>query len=290
MELLKNHKNILPFAINPTTPVFNTIEAAGFNKDNFFITYRYLDPLLFDLNKKGFLNGHTPFSSIVAFNSLLAAHLTNSKYIALSNEASSNEPTVPDSTVNHQYSKSILFENDFRNYVSNYINDELNYFSFLRPLSELQIAKLFSKFEHQYNAFKSCNVGGKNNIWCCSCAKCLFTYIILSPFITQTKMKEIFGKNIFDDDKLKNELDKLSGVENIKPFECVGTVEEVNIALQSLDDNEVINKPLLQHYRNSISANTNYIKLSDYDFQKINENNFLPDDFKTILINALKSI
>ena len=39
---------------------------------------------MLQLNKEGFLNGHTPFSALVAFSSLIAARLLNLSYVALS--------------------------------------------------------------------------------------------------------------------------------------------------------------------------------------------------------------
>lgn len=289
LELLKKNKNVIPFAINPRGAIFDTLKSAGFEENQLFIINRYLDKQLLDLNSKGYLNGHTPFSSVVAFNTLLAAHLTNSKYIALSNESSANESTVPGSDINHQYSKSIYFERDFRYYVNKNISKELNYFSFLRPLSELQIAKLFSKYKNHYFTFKSCNVGSKTDSWCGKCPKCLFTYIILSPFIKQETLEKIFDKNIFNDIELKNELDKLIGIADVKPFECVGTIEEVNIALSFLLNQKNVDKSLLMYY-NNINIFDKYIKLSEYDFKNFNEENFLPGHFKVILKNALDEI
>lgn len=60
--------------------------------------------------------------------------------------------------INHQYSKSYEFENDFEEYSKKYLKTEIKYFSFLRPLNELQIAKLFSKYKKYHKVFKSCNV------------------------------------------------------------------------------------------------------------------------------------
>ena len=67
---------------------------------------------MLQLNSEGYINGHTPFSAIVAFSSVLTAALNGQKYITLSNENSANESTVKDSKVNHQYSKSYEFELD----------------------------------------------------------------------------------------------------------------------------------------------------------------------------------
>jgi hypothetical protein len=187
---------------------------------------RKIDPTLLELNAKGYLNGHTPFSAMLAFYTRLASALSGIPNVALSNENSANESTVIGTSVNHQYSKSLEFEDDFRAYASGF-----NYFSFLRPLSELQIAMLFSRFTDYHDVFRSCNVGSKEDIWCGHCAKCLFAYIILSPFIEPKRLNEIFGKSMLDDMTMELEFKQLIGEAETKPFECVGTVSEVRQAL-----------------------------------------------------------
>lgn len=71
--------------------------------------------------------------------------------MALSNESSANESTVKGSTVNHQYSKSFKFEEDFHRYEAEYLPGSAYYFSMLRPLSEFQIARFFAQ-QKQYHA------------------------------------------------------------------------------------------------------------------------------------------
>ena len=232
LEVLKNGTfDIKPFLLNPREASLRTIDIGGFSADESVIVNRFLDPKLIELNKSGFLNGHTPFSALLAFVSSLTAIASGSKYIALSNENSANESTVPGLKINHQYSKSLEFEDDFAWYVKHYIHPELYYFSFLRPLNELQIAALFSNYPQHFYSFRSCNVGSKTDRWCGHCPKCLFTYIILSPFIPPDTLEKIFGKNLLDDLSLKPILDELDGHAAIKPFECVGTPQEVNASL-----------------------------------------------------------
>ena len=225
-------KRPLPLIMNPRGATIQCVERAGFTMDDVIVIKRSIDPLLLELNKKGALNGHTPFSAMLAFYTLLASALTGCRNrIALSNENSANESTVAGSGVNHQYSKSFEFEQDFRRYVADNISGKFNYYSFLRPLSELQIAMLFSQHRHYHDIFRSCNAGSKEDIWCGHCAKCLFAYIILSPFIEPERLNAVFGKNMLDDESLKKEFDELTGGAETKPFECVGTVSEVLDAL-----------------------------------------------------------
>ncbi len=233
LELLKEAKGSLvrPFLLNPREASLRTIEIAGFRVDESVVVHRRLDPELLILNEKGFLNGHTPFSALLAFVSALTAILSGSRYIALSNESSANESTVPGSKVNHQYSKSFEFERDFSDYLHQYIHPDLYYFSFLRPLNELQIAALFSQFPQHHFSFRSCNVGSKTDSWCGHCPKCLFTYVMLSPFLPQTKLEKIFGKNLLKDKSLQYIMDQLDGKAPVKPFECVGTPDEVKASV-----------------------------------------------------------
>jgi hypothetical protein len=241
---------------------------------------------MLEFNKDGYLNGHIPFSSIVGFISIWLGLLYETKYIVLSNEESANEENVVfnDLKVNHQYSKSFEFENDFRNYISEYITKDVEYFSFLRPLQEIHIAKLFAKNKQYFDIFLSCNVGSKKNIWCSKCPKCMFTYIMLCNFIDDKDMIKIFGTNMLDDITLQKTFDNLYKSEEVKPFECVGTYDEINFALQQkikqYDDN---NMPiLLRGYRGNLKI--------DYNLEVDFTNNNLPTKFKTILERNVKAL
>ena len=124
------------------------------------------------------------------------AYINGKKYVVLSNEASANESTVKNSTVNHQYSKSFEFENDFVEYEKKYIDSGVFYFSLLRPLSEFQIAKYFSKLTPFHKLFRSCNIGSKTDSWCGNCSKCLFVFLILSPFLPYAHVCDIIGNDM----------------------------------------------------------------------------------------------
>jgi hypothetical protein len=206
-------------------------KTAGYADSQVIQVSRTIDPALLELNKQGYLNGHTPFSSIIAFSSLIFAYLMGKKYIVLSNESSANEGNTANG-VNHQYSKSIEFERDFREYVSRMSADLPEYFSLLRPWSEWQITRKFCTFPQYLNVFKSCNVGSKTNVWCAKCAKCLYVYIMLSAFLEEEKLAAVFGENLLRNPELFPILEALKNPDYDKPFECVGTREEVNAALE----------------------------------------------------------
>jgi hypothetical protein len=264
--------------------------AAGKTGDQTVDFYREIHPQLIKLNDEGFLNGHTPFSALLAFYSLLAAFLTGRQDILLSNESSANEVTVPGTKINHQYSKSVEFEKDFKEYYHGNISPDFNYFSFLRPLSEIQIARIFSGMPNFFHQFRSCNVGSKTGRWCGSCPKCLFTYIILSPFLKPETLNGIFGHNLLDDPSLEKTLEELSGIAAVKPFECIGTIEEVNVALnEAVKMYEKDNLPFLlkkfQTQRNLVNISGEYFKAG---LHQILPHHYLPENYLNFLIKALR--
>ena len=232
LELLKKAGvPVYGYIINPRGATLHTAEVAGLCGDHLMKVKRTLDARMLELNRQGYLNGHTPFSALVAFSTLLAARLLGLSRIALSNESSANESTVPGTTVNHQYSKSFQFEKDFHEYSEKYLPQSALYFSLLRPLSEFQIAKFFARCTAYHNIFRSCNAGSKTDSWCGHCPKCLFVYVILSPFLEPERLREIFGADMLNDVTMAETLDKLTGILEEKPFECVGSRDEINTAL-----------------------------------------------------------
>ncbi len=217
--------------LNPTEAAIKIAEVGGCK--NPIIIKRIIDPKLLELNKQGYLNGHTPFSAYLAFLSTFAGVLYDYKNLVVSNEVSSNEGNVDwlGQEINHQYSKTSEFEQDFRDYSKNYLSSSANYFSFLRNFGELQISEKFSKMEKYHKLFRSCNKGSKQGIWCGKCPKCVSTYLLLYPFLG-SKLKKIFGKNLLEDESLISLVRGLLRENNeVKPFECVATALEIKTAI-----------------------------------------------------------
>ena len=280
-----DHENNDAFIINPKAIHLECANISGYG-DKTIIVKRALDKGLIELNTMGFLNGHTPFSALVSFITLLSAYLANKKYIVLSNEASANEANVIGTKVNHQYSKSFEYENDFNNYVKDNFKVDIHYFSLLRPLTELQIAYLFTKYPKYHQVFKSCNVGSKNEPWhwCCNCPKCLFVYIILSPFLSDKELLEIFGENLYAKEDLLDIFLELTGNSKHKPFECVGTYEEVNYAISRKIEKTAGDLPyLLKYYQDHFKLTPENNILKSY-----NEENNLNEYFDNIVKENIK--
>jgi hypothetical protein len=229
-ELKKRKEKIGCFLVNPTKTMKKIVRLAGMSKDS-VIVKREIDPLLLELNKKGYLNGHTPITAVLAFLSVFAAFLFNYKNIAFSNEKSANEGNLKylGKTINHQWSKSLEFERKFKNYCQKYLVKGTNYFSYLRKYRELEIAKIFTQYPQYFSTFSSCNQVLAKKLkkrWCGNCPKCLFVYATFYPFLEKKQLLKIFGKDIFENKKLLPAMKGLLDQGRPKPFECVGTKKE----------------------------------------------------------------
>jgi hypothetical protein len=202
---------------------------------------RSIDHKLFDMNKQWYYNWHVPITGIIAFVLEIAAYLYDYRYIVLANEKSADEPnTIMDwISINHQYSKSFEFEKDFDRYVNSYISSDVKYFSLLRWMYEIFIAREFIKYWKYFDVFSSCNNNFKiieenkttRDRRCCICPKCAFVYAIFRPFLDDEQTKLIFGKELYGEIWLESLFKELLGISWIKPFECVWTNEEVVLAM-----------------------------------------------------------
>ena len=235
LELLKKEKkHIGVMVLNPRPVHKEIIKIAGI-KEKVFIQ-REIDPKLLELNRRGFLNGHVPFTAYLSFLGVLVSNIFGYSHIAFSNEKSAEEENLiwRGRKINHQYSKSFDFEKKFRKYLVNYLSKGVSYQSRLRKLTELEIAEIFSRYPEYFAVFRSCNsgfkLGSKKQAWCGKCAKCLFSFLIFYPYLPEKELLKIFGENFLEKPELQPILKNfLSG---LKPFDCVGTRSEIKKALK----------------------------------------------------------
>lgn len=233
LSLLHNHHlNFSTLALNPSLATTRLLD--HFSLPDRVTATRALDPALLELNQTGYLNGHVPFSAYLAFLGLLVGYLNGNELVIASNEASSEEGNVTylGHSINHQYSKTFAFELDLQRYCTE-LGIPHRYFSFLRPLGDLQIMGIFARFPSLFPLFRSCNVGQTRDLWCTQCAKCLSTFILLRPFVSSNTLLQIFGRDLLADPSLFTLLQSLRGQNAVKPFECVGTTREIESVLSS---------------------------------------------------------
>ena len=216
------------FIMNPVGAKLKKIKSSGIEK----FSGVSLMKIGGGFEKDRILKGHKPLSAVLAFAAVLVGYLAKTKYVIAGNEYSSNfgNLKIDGLEVNHQYSKSFEFEKDFSHYVNKYAVKDVHYFSILRPLYELQIAKIFSFYPQYFSDFISCNEGQNKGYWCKKCSKCAFVFLILYPFLKESDILRIFGENLFEKAIIRKYIVELCCSE-IKPFECVGTRSESRLAL-----------------------------------------------------------
>ena len=205
---------------------------------------RALAPELFEYNRQGAWNGHIPVTAINSAIMVLAALLHGVDQVVFSNERSASYGSMIPGTgeVNHQWSKGWAFESAFGAYVQSHVAADLQYYSLLRPLSELAVARQFARTDHYDAHFSSCNrnfhlLGERpTNRWCGVCPKCHFVFLALAPFMPKPRLVGIFGRNLLDDANQTGGFDALLEYQDHKPFECVGEGQESRAAMAALGD------------------------------------------------------
>jgi hypothetical protein len=209
---------------------------------------RTLDPLLLDLNERGALNGHVPVTAIISLLSVAGGYLYGYDTTAIALESSADAPTrvlgeerdeaeVNGVDVNHQWSKSAEFETQLQQVLRESVHESIRFFSPLRMFTELEITGAFATLTPYLSAFRSCNRASRMSApvdgWCLACPKCRFVFLALATVLARGEVTEIFGADLLDDDaQAEGFFDMLDA--RRKPFECVGTVEEVAQALRQL--------------------------------------------------------
>lgn len=207
---------------------------------------RYLDLSALDIAAQdGGLNGHVPVTYIALCYALVDAvlHGENTVLAAIGHEGDEPHAMLGDIPVTHQWSKTWSAERLLSDYVSTCISNTLRVGSPLRPFSELRIAEMFEEkcWTPYANGFSSCNVAnyeqGQLNTdlrWCGKCPKCANAFILFSPFVIPYELRRIFdGQDLFSSQNLdlQRAFRGLLGIgDAMKPFECVGEVEELRTA------------------------------------------------------------
>ncbi len=202
---------------------------------------RQLDERILRSRELGYLNGHVPVTGMISALAVLAALLHGRDAVVMSNEssASSGNVRVGARDVNHQWSKSMAFEAGFRGALARH-HIPIDYFSLLRPASELWVARRFAALTGYHGAFRSCNRAFyidpalRLDHWCGECDKCCFVDLVLAPFMGRNELAAVFGGHEPLADSLLAERFRtlLGTTSSPKPFDCVGDISECRTALR----------------------------------------------------------
>ncbi len=231
----RNDPDVLALAVNARPPMERT---AAWAEVGLVRVERELDRELLALNDRGAINGHVPITAIVMAAASVAAALLGRGTVLVSNERSADAATrdVDGWRVNHQYSKSRAFER-LLGAALDEAGAGVRVVSLLRPLGELAVGRAVAREPGLVARTTSCNAAfaldGPGEGWCGRCDKCRFVQLVLAPFTPRERLVADLGFDALDDpaqvDGFARMLDPAT-----KPFECVGTVAEVRLALDLL--------------------------------------------------------
>ena len=208
---------------------------------------RQLASQLFEYNRLGAWNGHIPVTAVNSAILAFAAVLLGVDQVVFSNERSASYGSIiiaddgsVTGEVNHQWSKGWAFESALGDWLQRHVAADLRYYSLLRPLSELAVARQFARVSRYDAHFSSCNrnfhiLGERpTSRWCGVCPKCHFVFLALAPFMPKPRLVGIIGRNLLDDPAQTAGFDALLEYQDHKPFECVGEGRESRAAMAAL--------------------------------------------------------
>jgi len=227
------------------------------------------------LLEQWYYNWHLPITGIISFVTIMVSYLYWYKATVTSLEKSADEwnTVYCDMEINHQRSKSAEFEKLFKAYVSENISDDFSIYSLLRDWYEIKVVKEFAKYSQYFHSFSSCNRNFHltwskltwDDLWCRICPKCLFVYTMLRAFVWKETVNKIFNKDLFEDENLIPLFNELLGIDWIKPFECVGTNEEMVLAFWLILQNEPdCNSKIIDIFKEKIVS-----KMKEEDFKAL---------------------
>jgi hypothetical protein len=217
-------------------------EAAAMTNLGVVRAERTIDPKVREAARlrMNFRNGHVPVTGVISAIAIVAAALDGRDAVVMSNErsASAGNIEVDGRTVNHQFSKGWDFEQALGRVLTENLGPDFSWFSLLRPCSELWVAERMASLTGYLRVFRSCNrafaidPARRLDHWCGVCDKCAFIDLVMAPFVSATTLDVIFrGREPLADEALAPTFRALLGLSaDIKPFECVGDVDECRVA------------------------------------------------------------
>ena len=100
----------------------------------------------------------------------------------------------------------------------------------LKPINDVLIFNILRRHEAFLGNTHSCNL---RKPWCFRCPKCAYVLLNYYAYLSTTAVDEVIsekGLNIFDLEENQLTFRELAGLEDKKPFECVGQFEEAKLA------------------------------------------------------------
>ncbi len=172
--------------------------------------------------------------------------------ISIGNEFSANfgNGTHDGIPVNHQYDKSFAFAQELNAYLTQHVTEEFTHTSPFWSWHEYRIAEKFFADDRYLKQWSSCNNSTAVRRFCGACAKCAFVFLLGAAHTDPLKIRRLMGANLLDDLEL---IRSLADPTIRKPLECVGTKEEVWVALEDIWQKQIWrDSPGLKYFAESI--------------------------------------
>ena len=132
-----DRQNDFCLIIDPTSSDKELAYIAGFEDNNIIEVIQTYDKKLIKLNNSN-------KSQLIAFVGYFLGFLLSKKYVAVSNQSYSKS-----------FGRSLDFENRFRIYADKYLPTPIEYFSYLRPLNNLQVLCTYAKLQKYHPLYSS---------------------------------------------------------------------------------------------------------------------------------------
>lgn len=205
------------------------------------IVERVIDKRLLEVQElPGAHKGHIPISLIFGLVGTALAIAKGAAYVVVANEASASIPRITweHGAVNHQWTKSFAFEQQLQAFVHDQISSGVTYFSAVRQLTSVGVAKLFARYPAYLEVFTSDNsvfridpAKRPNARWSLESPKSLSSFILLAPWLSEADLLRAFGHNFLDETGLSDLFLEMVGVQGEPPLDCVGTTDELALSL-----------------------------------------------------------
>ncbi len=289
--------------------VLTTADAAGQTKAvaktmkiDLTTVERHIDKSLLEVQEtEGAYKGHVPISVFFALVGSLMAVALKHKYVIVANEASASIPRAhwEGNSINHQWSKSFEFEKMMQDYIHSYVSADMWYFSAIRPLTSVAVAKIFASHPQYFEHFTSDNYAfriSKNDRpperWSLQSPKSLSSFILLSAWLSEEDLLRIFGKNFLGEPSLEEMFFSLTGISGDQPLDCVGTPEELRASLGEAYRKGIFTDAILMltglHY--DIIAKDRVLEPSAQKFLKLSNEHSFPPNISDALMSKITEV
>lgn len=129
--------------------------------------------------------------------------------------------------INYLWGMSVRAENLLHDYIRAEIAENLGYFHLLRPVYDLIVFSLLAGDQAAVTSTHSC---AQQKPWCCRCPKCVYVWMHLVAYLDDWVVAQMFKENLFDLPENRGFIRKMLGIEGYKPWDCMGTVSETQVA------------------------------------------------------------